>query len=54
MSEPQLIQDLVIKEIIRILRSPGEELTDGECVDKIAHLLDSHGYKVFGENNEGI
>ena len=44
MSEPQLIQDLIIKEIIRILRIDGELATDGECLEMVGNLLDEHGY----------
>ena len=47
MSEPQRIDEILIHEIIRILNLPGEENTDGECLDQVAELLESRGYKVF-------
>lgn len=35
-----------IQEIIRIMNLPGEDNTDGECLDLIAELLTNNGWFV--------
>jgi hypothetical protein len=42
----------LIEEIINILNLPGEQYTDGECLDLIAELLTENGFEVFEEQNE--
>jgi len=37
----------LIKEIIRIINIPGEEGTDGECLDYIINLLEENGWDVL-------
>ncbi len=37
----------IIKEIIRIMNLPGEDNTDGECIDLVAELLTDNGWEVF-------
>lgn len=37
-------KDELATEIIRIIAQPGEEATDGECLDEILSLLESEGY----------
>jgi len=34
----------LLKEIASVINLPGEDHTDGECLDKIAELLTSHGF----------
>lgn len=34
----------LLKEIASIINLPGEDHTDGECLDKIAELLTAHGF----------
>lgn len=31
-------------EVVRIIAQPGEEKTDGECLDEVWALLKSNGY----------
>ena len=42
----------IIQEIIDIMRSPGEEKTDGECLEGIAIILEQHGWTVYPEGYE--
>jgi hypothetical protein len=44
---PFLNSEIIISDIIKILRLDGEEFTDGECLDKIAELLTDNGWQVF-------
>jgi hypothetical protein len=37
----------LLKEIVRIINMPGEEGTDGECLDYIIELLQAHGVEVI-------
>ena len=37
----------LIKEIIRIMNLPGDDMTDGECIDEVAELLTNNGWEVF-------
>lgn len=37
----------IVAEVIRILMLPGDEVTDGECLDMIADMLESEGHEVF-------
>jgi len=34
----------LLKEIASVINLPGEDHTDGECLDKIAELLTAHGF----------
>jgi hypothetical protein len=34
----------IIQEIIRIIETAGEMDTDGECLDKVWELLETHNY----------
>lgn len=36
--------DEIITEIIKILNLPGEEKTDGECLDMVVKLLEENGH----------
>jgi hypothetical protein len=35
----------IINEIIRIIELPGEDYTDGECLDLMIQLLEKNGYE---------
>lgn len=35
----------IVEQIVEILQMPGEELTDGECIDKIIEVIKSQ-YKI--------
>jgi len=41
----QLDKDELVAEIIRIIAQPGEDATDGECLDEVLSLLESQGYR---------
>lgn len=32
---------VIIESIIQVLQTPGEELTDGECLDEIIRLIET-------------
>ena len=42
-----MTKDELVAKIIEILRMPGEEMTDGECMDEVVLLLEAEGYDVF-------
>ena len=42
-----MTHEQIIQEIIKLLNQPGEERTDGECLDDVAELLENNGWKVF-------
>ena len=45
----------LIHEIIDIIFTPGEEMTDGECMDAVLGLLEVNGYhKYIQEKQKGI
>lgn len=39
----------IISDIITALRTPGEEKTDGECLEEVTGILERNGYEVFPE-----
>lgn len=46
-----MTSDELIEQIIKIMNLPGEEYTDGECLEEIAELLEDNGYKVYSHSN---
>jgi len=42
-----MTKDELVAKIIEIMRTPGEEMTDGECMDEVALLLEAEGYDPF-------
>ena len=42
----------LINNMIELLRLPGEDYSDGECLDLVAELLTANGFVVF-PNDEG-
>jgi hypothetical protein len=46
-----MTSDKLIEEIIKIMNLPGEEYTDGECLEEIAELLEANGHKVYSHSN---
>ena len=47
-SNPSTVEQCVIWDIISVLNIPGEDMTDGECIDAIIGVFTKYGYKVFG------
>ena len=43
----KLSDEEIIQGIITIFRQPGEDATDGECMDQVVELLNANGYEVF-------
>jgi hypothetical protein len=43
-----MTSDKLIEQIIKIMNLPGEEYTDGECLEKIKELLEANGYNLYG------
>jgi len=41
----------IISKILDALRLPGEEYTDGECMELVVDVLTSYGYEVFPEGH---
>jgi hypothetical protein len=41
----------IIQEIIRIIERDGEIETDGECLDKVWDLLETHNYMNDSSNH---
>ena len=42
--ENQMKDNELLWEVVRIISQPGEEITDGECLDEVWALLKSNGY----------
>lgn len=36
----------IIKKIIEIIKTDGEDLSDGECIDQIVQTIIQAGYKI--------
>lgn len=36
----------IIKKIIEIIQTPGEDLSDGECIDQIVNTIIQAGYEI--------
>lgn len=43
----------MIQRIIEIMETPGEDMTDGECLEEICELIKTK-YTVHGEGNEWL
>ena len=44
-TDPVVKAGFIINEIVRIIELPGEEYTDGECLDLMIQLLEKNGYE---------
>ena len=44
-NDPQVKAGFIINEIVRIIELPGEDYSDGECLDLMIQLLEKHGYE---------
>jgi hypothetical protein len=42
---------VIIQRIIEIMQTPGEDMTDGECLEAICEIIETK-YTVHGESNE--
>lgn len=42
----RMSKDELVREIIKVLKTNGEEMTDGECLDEIVSILHNEGYMV--------
>lgn len=51
MSEVSYLE--LIEKMIELLRLPGEDYSDGECLDLVAELLAANGFDVFPETQGG-
>ena len=40
----------LIEKMIDLLRLPGKDYTDGECLDLVVELLTANGFDVFPED----
>lgn len=47
------VRENLIQEIIEALTLPGEEFSDGECLDQIWQTLERYGYNINGEKEYG-
>lgn len=43
--DKQMEDRVIIERIIEILQTPGEDLSDGECIDQIVQVIET-GYKI--------
>ena len=44
-NDPQVKAGFIINEIVRIIELPGEDYSDGECLDLMIQLLEKCGYE---------
>lgn len=44
-NDPVVKAGFIINEIVRIIELPGEDYSDGECLDLMINLLENNGYE---------
>ena len=44
-TDPVVKAGFIINEIVRIIELPGEDYSDGECLDLMIELLEKNDYK---------
>ena len=44
-TDPIVKAGFIINEIVRIIELPGEDYSDGECLDLMIELLQKNGYE---------
>lgn len=44
-TDPVVKAGFIINEIVRIIELPGEDYSDGECLDLMIELLENNGYE---------